>query len=80
MIEQGLYLLIQNTPAIKSICVQGGGYMDQLPPGWDEVTPSWSWTRVSERPWYGLQFQPGTLFGLKRVRGALLHEWEQWFS
>lgn len=61
MIEQGLYLLIQNTPAIKSICVQGGGYMDQLPPGWDEVTPSWSWTRVSERPWYGLQFQPGLI-------------------
>jgi hypothetical protein len=59
MIEQGLVILISASPAVASICTQGGGFMDQLPKGWDETVPSWTWTSVSRVPDYGLQYQPG---------------------
>ena len=33
--------------------------MDQLPKGWDETVASWTWTDVSELPFYSLQSGPG---------------------
>lgn len=78
MIEQGLVLLLQGSPAVSSIATAGGGYMAQLPKDPTPGLPSWTWTTVADHPQYGLQAQPGLTmwrvqidcYGLASAQGA----------
>lgn len=48
MIEQGIVMLVQNTPAVANIATQGGGYLAELPK--DQMSlgpPSWTYIVVS---------------------------------
>jgi uncharacterized protein DUF3168 len=51
MIEQGLVLLVQGTPAVSAIA-SAGGFFVELPK--EQALPSWTYSAVSDVPDYAL--------------------------
>jgi hypothetical protein len=55
MIEQGLALLLQGTPAVAAIATSGGGFLSTLPKDFVLANaPSWTYTIVSDPTEYEL--------------------------
>jgi len=59
MIELGLVLLVQGTPAVAAIAAAGGGFLDVLPKDFPLTTagvgtPSWTYSIVSDPVEYEL--------------------------
>lgn len=53
MIEQGIALLVQGTPAVAAIATSGGGFISAIPK--DIKEPSWTQTIISDPADFTLQ-------------------------